>query len=402
MAARDFPVHASGPAGARLAAHLEPARDDLGSSPSSARLRCPGHPLPDGGDVPRLLLAQLTAPVWKALHMGSTSPGAARRHVALGALQTSARRSPPRARLGPDPRRAPSRRRCASGDRPTPRGARRDGYVEVCGVDEIAEKRAKVSRSAASGGVFRYDGQVSALSNVCQHQNGPLGEGGSSTAASPALARLPVPARHGRVAAPLHREVPTFRVRLAGGGSRRSAPLPAAPSSSRRAAPTGGGAVSRRPTSRSLRRYLPVPPGSSRFLRRAAAGWRRSPRWWRRARHRAAAARRGDTSSASTRAGGALRSSRCLALDRRGGRAGTLPSCVSCRWWRRQARHCAEVAALAGREVRSRPLIRRSGVELFEVSRGRRSGARRARSRPDAARAARLAARSSTRSAGWA
>ena len=25
--------------------------------------------------------------------------------------------------------------------------------------------------------VFRYDGKVSAISNVCQHQNGPLGEG---------------------------------------------------------------------------------------------------------------------------------------------------------------------------------------------------------------------------------
>jgi nitrite reductase/ring-hydroxylating ferredoxin subunit len=25
--------------------------------------------------------------------------------------------------------------------------------------------------------IFRYDGKISALSNVCQHQNGPLGEG---------------------------------------------------------------------------------------------------------------------------------------------------------------------------------------------------------------------------------
>jgi nitrite reductase/ring-hydroxylating ferredoxin subunit len=25
--------------------------------------------------------------------------------------------------------------------------------------------------------VFRYDGRVSAISSVCQHQNGPLGEG---------------------------------------------------------------------------------------------------------------------------------------------------------------------------------------------------------------------------------
>ena len=25
--------------------------------------------------------------------------------------------------------------------------------------------------------IFKYDGKLSALSNVCQHQNGPLGEG---------------------------------------------------------------------------------------------------------------------------------------------------------------------------------------------------------------------------------
>jgi nitrite reductase/ring-hydroxylating ferredoxin subunit len=57
-----------------------------------------------------------------------------------------------------------------------PRGA--DGWVEVCGVDEIRENRAKI---ALVGGeriaVFKYDGKVSCVSNVCKHQNGPLGEG---------------------------------------------------------------------------------------------------------------------------------------------------------------------------------------------------------------------------------
>ena len=45
-------------------------------------------------------------------------------------------------------------------------------------VDTIPADRARV---IVAGGervaVFRYDGVVSALSNVCQHQNGPLGEG---------------------------------------------------------------------------------------------------------------------------------------------------------------------------------------------------------------------------------
>ncbi len=53
-----------------------------------------------------------------------------------------------------------------------------DGFVEVCEVDRIAEKCAKiVSLSGERVAVFRYDGKVSAISNVCQHQNGPLGEG---------------------------------------------------------------------------------------------------------------------------------------------------------------------------------------------------------------------------------
>jgi nitrite reductase/ring-hydroxylating ferredoxin subunit/DMSO/TMAO reductase YedYZ heme-binding membrane subunit len=52
------------------------------------------------------------------------------------------------------------------------------GYVDVCAVNAIPENRAKI---VCAGGeriaVFRYDGKVSALSNVCRHQNGPLSEG---------------------------------------------------------------------------------------------------------------------------------------------------------------------------------------------------------------------------------
>ena len=52
------------------------------------------------------------------------------------------------------------------------------GMVQVCEADSIPENRAVV---VTVGGervaVFRYDGQVSAISNVCKHQSGPLGEG---------------------------------------------------------------------------------------------------------------------------------------------------------------------------------------------------------------------------------
>jgi nitrite reductase/ring-hydroxylating ferredoxin subunit/DMSO/TMAO reductase YedYZ heme-binding membrane subunit len=51
-------------------------------------------------------------------------------------------------------------------------------FVEVCRADEIPEGRARVFCLAGERvAVFRYGGRVSALSNVCQHQNGPLGEG---------------------------------------------------------------------------------------------------------------------------------------------------------------------------------------------------------------------------------
>jgi nitrite reductase/ring-hydroxylating ferredoxin subunit len=53
-----------------------------------------------------------------------------------------------------------------------------NGFVKVCHVDEIINNRAKVicidkERIA----IFKYNGRLSALSNVCKHQNGPLGEG---------------------------------------------------------------------------------------------------------------------------------------------------------------------------------------------------------------------------------
>jgi len=53
-----------------------------------------------------------------------------------------------------------------------------EGFVQVCRVSEIPEKRARiVSAQGERIAVFRYDGKVSAVSNVCRHQNGPLGEG---------------------------------------------------------------------------------------------------------------------------------------------------------------------------------------------------------------------------------
>jgi nitrite reductase/ring-hydroxylating ferredoxin subunit/DMSO/TMAO reductase YedYZ heme-binding membrane subunit len=53
-----------------------------------------------------------------------------------------------------------------------------NGFSKVCRLDDIIEKRAKVvcldnERIA----IFKYENKLSAVSNVCKHQNGPLGEG---------------------------------------------------------------------------------------------------------------------------------------------------------------------------------------------------------------------------------
>ncbi len=53
-----------------------------------------------------------------------------------------------------------------------------EGYVDACAVADIPENRARiVCLSGERVAIFKYDGKISAVSNVCQHQNGPLGEG---------------------------------------------------------------------------------------------------------------------------------------------------------------------------------------------------------------------------------
>ncbi|MBC6399932.1 MAG: ferric reductase-like transmembrane domain-containing protein [Ekhidna sp.] len=51
-------------------------------------------------------------------------------------------------------------------------------FISVCKVDEIREDRAKIFTVGGERvAVFRYDGKLSAVNNVCRHQGGPLGEG---------------------------------------------------------------------------------------------------------------------------------------------------------------------------------------------------------------------------------
>ena len=53
-----------------------------------------------------------------------------------------------------------------------------NGYYEVCSVNDLEEACAKtVFLNGENIAVFKYEGKVSAVHNVCKHQMGPLGEG---------------------------------------------------------------------------------------------------------------------------------------------------------------------------------------------------------------------------------
>lgn len=168
-------------------------------------------------------LRNLTAPVWKRLHMlvyAAYSLLVA--HVTLGALQSE--RSPLLlvalwTGLGTvlSLHLAAAYKERRIDERKT--AAARDGFVEVCPVTEIDEKRARiVCLSGERVAVFRYDGKISAVSNVCQHQNGPLGEGriidGCITCPWHGFQYQP---ETGASPPPFTEKVPTFNLRVVNG-----------------------------------------------------------------------------------------------------------------------------------------------------------------------------------------
>jgi nitrite reductase/ring-hydroxylating ferredoxin subunit/DMSO/TMAO reductase YedYZ heme-binding membrane subunit len=168
-------------------------------------------------------LANLTPPVWKGLHMlVYAAYGLLVLHVGLGVLQAE-----PDALLAgllglgfvwlvTVHLLAGWRERAT--DREVQRAAAHDGFVEACRAGDIAEKRAHiVCLSGERIAIFRYDGKISAVSNVCQHQNGPLGEGrmidGCITCPWHGFQYDPA---DGASPPPFTEKVPTFRVRLEG------------------------------------------------------------------------------------------------------------------------------------------------------------------------------------------
>ncbi|MGD9906871.1 MAG: Rieske 2Fe-2S domain-containing protein, partial [Vicinamibacterales bacterium] len=175
-------------------------------------------------------LHTLTAPVWKTLHMSVYGAYAlVVAHVAFGALQSE--RHPGLAIglgvgvvwvLGLHLLAARGERRRDDARAPLPLpppAAAATPWVDVCAVGDIPDTRAVTACIAGERvAVFRNGETLSAVSGVCQHQNGPLGDGkivngcivcpwhgyeyAPDTGASPA---------------PFTEKIPTFRVRIADG-----------------------------------------------------------------------------------------------------------------------------------------------------------------------------------------
>ena len=169
-------------------------------------------------------LTNLTPPVWKALHMlVYVAYGLIVMHVALGILQAE-----PNIMLtllfglgmvwvmGIHLVAAWHER---SVDKPIGDQSENDaGYVDVCSTTEIPENRARVvTLSGERVAVYKYDGKVVAISSVCQHQNGPLGEGkiidGCITCPWHGYQYDP---ESGSSPPPFDEKVPTFNVRVSG------------------------------------------------------------------------------------------------------------------------------------------------------------------------------------------
>jgi len=127
----------------------------------------------------------LSPPVWKAIHMLIyVAFVSVALHVSLGPIQATSHPLLAIVALSAvslvGALHHLAARRDAAFERNSPcREDAATGWVEVGDPSAIPEKRAKtvVLADGSRVAVFRYDGKLSAVTNVCVHQNGPLGEG---------------------------------------------------------------------------------------------------------------------------------------------------------------------------------------------------------------------------------
>ena len=128
-------------------------------------------------------LANLSAPVWKTLHMGVYLAYALLvAHVAFGVLQSETNplylATLGAGALTLSGLHITTGLREAKRDRKESASTEADGFLDVCAVEDIPENRAISAVLAGERvAVVRHENQISAVSGVCQHQNGPLAEG---------------------------------------------------------------------------------------------------------------------------------------------------------------------------------------------------------------------------------
>jgi len=168
--------------------------------------------------------ANLGPRVWKSLHMGVYAAYALLvSHVMLGVVQ--AEKSPVYAGVVALGVVMLASLHLATGFRERGRDAARgvtptDGWVSAGLATDIPEERAViiVLKGGERVAVFRYDGKVSAISNVCRHQAGPLGEGcikdGLVTCPWHGFQYRP---DDGQSPAPFTEKVATYRVKIQSG-----------------------------------------------------------------------------------------------------------------------------------------------------------------------------------------
>ncbi|MEM0986398.1 MAG: Rieske 2Fe-2S domain-containing protein [Pseudomonadota bacterium] len=125
--------------------------------------------------------ANLGPAVWKTLHMGVyLAYGLLVAHVALGALQSE--RSPIYLPVLSVAAGTVVTLHLLSGFLAS--GAKRarldaDDWLDAGTVGDIPENRARIlsPKDGERIAVFKFDGKIAAVTNVCRHQGGPLGEG---------------------------------------------------------------------------------------------------------------------------------------------------------------------------------------------------------------------------------
>jgi len=94
----------------------------------------------------------------------------------------------------------------------------KESWLKVCDISEIEEDRAKIfTVENERVAIFKYEGKLSAIHNVCKHQGGPLGEGkiidGCITCPWHGYQYLP---SNGQSPPPFTEKVATYELRLEG------------------------------------------------------------------------------------------------------------------------------------------------------------------------------------------